>query len=129
MKNDIKNREDVFALISRFYSKVRKNEDIGYFFNASIDDWDEHLEKLTDFWESNLFFKGLYRGNPQKAHVKVDRENNHKIGSEHFGVWLNLWFETIDELFEGELASRAKNNARKMSSHLYLKIFQAREEK
>ncbi|WP_372916715.1 group III truncated hemoglobin [Salegentibacter sp.] len=127
MRNDIQNREDVFSLISRFYSKVRRNEEIGYFFNESIDDWDEHLEKLTDFWESNLFFKGLYSGNPQKAHIKVDRENNNQIGSKHFGVWLNLWFETIDELFEGELANRAKNNARKMSSHLYLKIFQARE--
>lgn len=126
MRNDIQNREDVSTLVNRFYSKIRKNPEIGYFFNESIKDWDEHLEKLTDFWESNLFFKGIYRGNPQKAHVKVDRENDHKISSEHFGVWLNLWFETIDELFEGELANRAKNNARKMSTHLYLKIFQSR---
>ncbi|MDR9456628.1 MAG: group III truncated hemoglobin [Salegentibacter sp.] len=126
MRNDIQNREDVFTLISRFYSKVRENPEIGYFFNETITDWEEHLEKLTDFWESNLFFKGIYRGNPQKAHVKVDRKNDNKISSEHFGVWLNLWFETIDELFEGELANRAKNNARKMSTHLYLKIFQSR---
>ncbi len=126
MRDDIQNREDVFTLISRFYSKVRKNPEIGYFFNESIEDWDEHLEKLTDFWESNLFFKGLYSGNPQKAHIKVDQEHKHTIASEHFGIWLNLWFETIDELFKGELANRAKNNARKMSSHLYLKIFQAR---
>ncbi|HEY9185326.1 MAG TPA: group III truncated hemoglobin [Salegentibacter sp.] len=126
MRDDIQNREDVFTLISQFYSKVRKNPEIGYFFNETITDWEEHLEKLTDFWESNLFFKGLYRGNPQKTHVKVDRENNNRISPEHFGVWLNLWFETIDELFEGELANRAKNNARKMSTHLYLKIFQAR---
>ena len=126
MKYDIQNREDVFKLVTRFYSKVRQNPNIGYFFNESIEDWDEHLAKLTDFWESNLFFKGIYHGNPKKAHIKVDRENHNKISSEHFGVWLNLWFETIDELFEGELANRAKNNARKMSSHLYLKIFQSR---
>lgn len=127
MQGDITNREDVFLLVSSFYKKVRKNPDIGYFFNEVIEDWDAHIIKLTDFWESNLFFKALYKGNPQKAHVKVDQENNQKISSYHFGIWLNLWFETIDELFEGELASRAKTNARKMSSHLYLKIFQARE--
>ena len=127
MKNDIKTREDVFMLVSGFYTKVRKNPEIGYFFNNVITDWDEHLQKLSDFWESNLFFKATYAGNPQKAHVKVDRENDQSVTSYHFGIWLNLWFQTIDELFEGELAERAKTNARKMSSHLYLKIFQARE--
>lgn len=127
MKNDIKTREDVFRLVSGFYKKVRQNPEIGHFFNNSITDWDEHLEKLTDFWESNLFFKAKYTGNPQTAHVKVDRENDNRIGAEHFGVWLNLWFETLDELFEGEVANRAKNNARKMSSHLYLKIFKERQ--
>ncbi len=45
---------------------------------------------------------------------------------EHFGEWINLWLETIDEHFAGELANRAKNNARKMASHLYLNIFEAR---
>ncbi len=127
MPADIKTREDVFLLVSGFYKKVRKDPEIGHFFNEVIRDWDTHIEKLTDFWESNLFFKALYKGNPQKVHVRVDQENNQEISSYHFGIWLNLWFATIDELFEGELANRAKNNARKMSSHLYLKIFQARE--
>ena len=127
MSGDIKTREDVFLLVSGFYKKVRQNPEIGHFFNEVIQDWDAHLEKLTDFWESNLFFKALYTGNPQKVHVKVDQENHQEISSYHFGIWLNLWFETIDELFEGELANRAKNNARKMSSHLYLKIFEARK--
>ncbi|HKL34802.1 MAG TPA: group III truncated hemoglobin [Salegentibacter sp.] len=127
MSVDIKTREDIFSLVSGFYKKVRKDPEIGHFFNEVIEDWDAHLEKLTDFWESNLFFKALYKGNPQKVHVMVDQENNQEISSYHFGIWLNLWFETIDELFEGELANRAKNNARKMSSHLYLKIFQARK--
>ncbi|APS37804.1 MULTISPECIES: group III truncated hemoglobin [Salegentibacter] len=129
MKNDIKTREDVFLLVSGFYKKVRQNPEIGHFFNEVIKDWDAHFEKLTDFWESNLFFKATYKGNPQKVHVKVDQENNQEISNYHFGIWLNLWFETIDELYEGELANRAKNNARKMSSHLYLKMFQARENK
>lgn len=127
MKNDIKTREDVFLLVSEFYKKVRLNPEIGPFFNQVIKDWDEHLEKLTSFWESNLFFKATYKGNPQTTHIKVDQENNQQVNAKHFGVWLSLWFATIDELFEGELANRAKNNARKMSSHLYLKIFQARE--
>ena len=49
MKEDLKERADINKLVVTFYSKVRKNEEIGYFFNNTIQDWDEHLEKLTDF--------------------------------------------------------------------------------
>ncbi len=126
MKQDIRNRNDVYLLVSKFYEKVRRNEEIGYFFNNTITDWDQHFEKLTDFWQTNLFFSGNYRGNPVKAHNNVDEINDNKISEYHFGIWLNLWFATIDELFEGELAQRAKNNARKMSTHLFLKIYQNR---
>ena len=127
MQDDLKERADIKKLVVSFYSKVRKNEEIGYFFNNTIHDWDEHLEKLTDFWESNLFFTGSFQGNPAVAHVQVDREHNNSITEYHFGIWLNLWFQTIDELFQGEMAERLKHNARKMSTHLFLRIYQGRQ--
>jgi len=124
--NDIKNREDIKLLVTTFYSKVRESKEIGHFFNDTITNWDEHLEKLTDFWESNLFFKAKFKGNPAKVHIKLDHKYHKGIQMEHFGNWINMWFETIDSLFEGENANRAKHNARKMASHLYLTIFEAR---
>lgn len=127
MKNDLKKRSDVNKLVVSFYSKVRKNEEIGYFFNNTIKDWDTHFEKLTDFWESNLFFTGSFQGNPGIAHAKVDMQHNNSITEYHFGIWLNLWFQPINELFEGEMAQRLKNNARKMSTHLFLRIYQNRQ--
>ena len=128
MKNDIKTKEDVFLLVSTFYEKVRKDKTIGYFFNNAIKNWDEHLDRLTTFWESNLFLKGKYQGDPLVTHAKVDKENNNSITELHFGIWLNLWYQTIDELFEGDYAENAKRRARKMSTFLYLKIFEARQE-
>jgi hemoglobin len=125
MKNDIKTKEDVSLLVSTFYSKVRTNEILKPFF-ISIEDWDKHLDKLIIFWESSLFLKTKYYGNPLEAHIKVDQAHNNTITQEHFGIWMNLWFETIDELFEGEYANMAKNRARKMSTFLYLKLFEAR---
>lgn len=123
---DIKTREDVFLLVSSFYDKVRKNDLLGPFFNGKIKDWNEHLERLTTFWESSLFLKTKYYGDPLEAHVKVDRESGNKINELHFGIWLNLWFETINEHFEGENAENAKRRARKMGTFLYLKIFESR---
>ena len=73
-----------------------------------------------------MFLKTKYYGDPLKAHVKVDAIHNNSITELHFGLWLNLWFQTIDELFEGDYAENAKRRARKMGSFLYLKIFEAR---
>ncbi|UGU14655.1 group III truncated hemoglobin [Sinomicrobium kalidii] len=124
---DIQNREDIFKLVSSFYKEVRQHREIGPFFNETITDWDGHLEKLTDFWESNLFHRGKYKGNPREAHIGVDKKFDHTVDIKHFGEWLTLWFTTIDGLFAGELAERAKNNARKMSTHLFMEIYKHRK--
>ena len=131
LKKDIQTRDDVFLLVSSFYEKVRKDEVLGPFFNDAIKDWDAHLERLTTFWESSLFMsrklEQKYSGNPLEIHVKVDKENDHAITELHFGIWLNLWYQTIEELFEGDYAENAKRRARKMGTFLYLKIFEARQ--
>lgn len=127
-KKDIQNREDVFLLVSEFYKKVRTDIVLGPFFNTVISDWDEHIQRLTTFWESSLFLKTRYTGNPLQAHIKVDKDNNNSITELHFGLWLNLWYQTIDELFVGDYAENAKRRARKMGTFLYLNIFQSRNQ-
>ncbi len=129
MKKDIQDREDVFNLVSTFYTKVRRNPEIGHFFNETIKDWPGHLEKLTDFWETNLFMVAKFRGNPMRAHKNVDRNFNHSIEQKHFGEWLNMWFSTIDELFEGERANIAKNRARNMAGNIFMNMYMSREAK
>lgn len=124
----IENREDVRILVHAFYAKIRKHPSLGPIFNASIadDHWPAHLEKLTDFWESNLFGIAKFRGNPPAAHQRMDQKENHSISQTHFGYWLQLWYETIGEMYEGELADRAKNLARRMSTGLFLAIWNGR---
>ncbi|MGB5665825.1 MAG: group III truncated hemoglobin [Maribacter sp.] len=127
IKADIKNREDVSLLVNTFYVKIRKDNILGPIFNSIITDWDSHLTLLTDFWETQLFLKRKYYGNPVTAHQEVDDKMNHTITSEHFGLWLNLWFATIDELFEGDVSWIAKNRAQKMSTMLFMEIFKHRK--
>ena len=125
-KKEIKSKEDVQLLVTKFYEKVKVDATLGPFFDR-IEDWNEHLERLTTFWESSLFLQTKYYGNPIDAHAKADKEHDHKITELHFGIWLNLWYQTIDELFVGETADNAKRRARKMGTFLYLKIFEARQ--
>ncbi|OUL62258.1 group III truncated hemoglobin [Flavobacterium sp. AJR] len=126
MKKQIENREDISLLVNTFYTKIRANTEIGFYFNDMIKDWEEHLEKLTDFWETNLFAVKKYKGNPIEAHNKVDDHFNNQISSHEFGIWLNVWFETLEELFEGENVDTLKRRARKMSTFLYLNMFENR---
>ncbi|NER14028.1 globin [Leptobacterium flavescens] len=129
MKKDIKSREDVFLLITTFYGRIRKDELLGPFFNKHIHDWESHFERLTDFWETNLFFVKKFKGNPLQKHQEVDTAHDHKISEYHFGIWLNHWFQTLDELFEGENTEKAKARARNMGSFMYLQMFKSRSSK
>ena len=127
VKGDINTRNDVKQLVVTFYEKVRRDAVLGPIFNQVISNWEEHFDLLTDFWETQLFLQRKYDGNPVTAHQEVDDKINNSITSEHFGLWLNIWFETIDQLFEGETSWIAKNRAQKMSTMLFLKIFEHRK--
>ena len=120
---DIQNREDVFLLVDTFYKVVREDALLGFVFNQIIQDWESHLEKITDFWETNLFVTiHKYQGNPLDVHVQVDEEVDNQIIQQHFSHWLLLWVNTIDSLFIGEKAQTAKMSARKMGTYLFIKI-------
>lgn len=127
IKKELEKREDIRFLIHTFYAKVREDEMLGPIFNAIVEDWPEHLERLTDFWESSLLLKRSYTGNPAKVHKEVDKQVNNSIGMAHFGQWLHLWLTTIDAHFSGTNAEIAKNRARKMSTQLFLHIYEGRK--
>ena len=96
----IESREDVQLLVNTFYSKIRKDALLGPIFNTHISEalWPDHLVKLTDFWETNLFGVPKFKGNPLQKHAKVDKVADYTINQVHFGKWLQLWVETINEL-------------------------------
>ncbi|KEZ92746.1 MULTISPECIES: group III truncated hemoglobin [Nonlabens] len=123
----LNSREQIALLVNEFYKKVRKNEHLGPIFNSVINDWPAHLNHLTDFWDTSLLRAKSYHGNPIEKHQEVDTAVNHSIEMEHFGIWLQLWFDTIDNYFHGEIAQLAKNRARNMSTFIFLKIFEARK--
>lgn len=127
MKKQIENRTDVEFLVHQFYAKIRADKEIGFYFNTMIKDWDAHLEKLTDFWETNLFAVKKYKGNPHEVHNEVDARFDGKIASNEFGIWLNYWFQTLDEHFEGENVETLKRRARKMGTFLFVSMFEHRK--
>ncbi len=107
----------IAALVDRFYAKARRDPTIGPVFNDAVQDWDEHLRKLCDFWSSVMLTSGRYKGNPMAAHLKLPIEPH------FFERWLQLWRETAAEVFAPELAAGFRAKAERIAESLKLALF------
>ena len=126
MKKDISNRQDIQLLVDTFYIKVKADPIIGFFFTEVIQlNWDVHIPIMYDFWNSILFGKGGYKGNPVLKHVELHQK--HPLENVHFDRWISLFSETVDELFEGNIATLAKSKANTMAQLMLYKIQQSGE--
>lgn len=85
--------------VHTFYARIREDAVLGPIFNAAIDDWDEHLAKLCDFWSSVLLVTGRFKGSPMAAHARTPG-----IELEHFPRWLDLWRRTARDVCRPEAA-------------------------
>lgn len=116
-QKDILNIDDVKQLVNTFYGKVRKDELLAPIFNSRIKDrWPEHLEKMYRFWQTVLLGEQTYFGAPFVPHARLPVEGL------HFDRWVNLFHETVDELFTGEKAEEAKWRGSKMADVFQVKI-------
>ena len=116
-KSDIINLSDIQVLVDTFYGKVRQDELLKAIFEDVIQDrWPEHLAKMYRFWQTVLLGEHTYQGSPfvPHAHLPVDKV--------HFERWIQLFFETVDEIFSGEKAERAKWQGERMAEMFHLKI-------
>lgn len=120
---DIKNREDIERLVNTFYSKVKKDDVIGYIFNDVVRlDWDAHLPVMYNFWETLILNTGDYTGNTMGVHFNVNKMV--ALEEHHFTRWLTLFEETIHELFEGPVADNTLKRARSIASLMQFKMKQ-----
>jgi hemoglobin len=125
MQNDISNRDDIKTLVDHFYTKVRRDETIGYLFNdvAKVN-WEHHLPRMYDFWENIIFQTGTFTGNPMVAHAQLHQKS--PLTPAHFERWLQLFLETVNELFEGEKAELAKQRAQSIATMMQIKVLHAK---
>ncbi|MEP2771447.1 MAG: group III truncated hemoglobin [Fulvivirga sp.] len=121
-KKNIAVLADIKRLVDAFYGRVRQDELLAPIFNDKIgDNWPEHLEKMYRFWQTILLGEHSYYGNPFMPHSKLP------IDEQHFTRWLELFYQTLDEEFEGEKAEEARWRAGKMAEMFQFKLQYYRE--
>lgn len=114
---DLGTREDITRFVDRFYTRVRADGVLGPIFDdiAQVD-WTTHLPRMYDFWESVLFGKALFKGDPLTVHQTVGALI--PLTPDIFDRWIALFHATVDELFEGAMADETKVRALRIADVL-----------
>lgn len=104
---DIQRQEDIELLVRTFYNKVLENPILAPHFEGI--DFEHHFPRMFDFWGFILLGKEGFTGNVFDKHRQLN------VGQEDFDTWLSIFQQTVDSLFEGEIAEKAKSQAALLS--------------
>lgn len=108
--NDLQTLDDCRRLVRTFYRLGGEDSLLGPIFHQRLPaDWEPHLERIARFWATILLGRSIYQGEPMRAHAGMS------LTEAHFARWLSLWGQTVDQLFQGPIATRAKESAQRMS--------------
>jgi len=114
--------ESIERLVHTFYDRVRRDELIGPVFEAQVDDWPEHLDKLCAFWSNAVLRTGRYQGRPMQKHLRLP------IEAAHFDRWLALFRATAAEVMPPEGAAIFTDRANRIADSFELGIGSVRGE-
>ncbi len=112
----------IHLLVQTFYGRAREDELIGPIFNRTVEDWDEHIGKISDFWSSMFLKTGRYSGAPMRPHLQLSLEGA------HFDRWLQLFEATARDLFPRDLAELFIVRARRIADSFEMGIAATRGE-
>ena len=121
MKPDITTRAHIEQLVTTFYDRVKPNPEIGFIFTGIAHmNWEEHIPIIVDFWETILLDNPIYKKNAMEVHYDLNKK--FPLQKIHFETWLTLFFQTVDELFEGTNADLAKKRAKSIADVMQFKM-------
>jgi hemoglobin len=93
-------RGAIRTFVEAFYRAVALDPELGPIFERRIHgDGDPHLDTMVKFWSAVLLRQMGYQGQPPVVHRAIE-----ELEPEHFGRWLALFAETMEAIFEPELA-------------------------
>jgi hemoglobin len=104
-------------LVAEFYRRVRCDALLGPVFDAAVDDWDQHLSRMRDFWSAVVLMSGRYKGKPVLVHANLPG-----LSPAHFRQWLALFAETARNVCPAKAAALFIDRAGRIAESLQLGI-------
>lgn len=120
-RHDIEGREDCERLVRAFYTQALTDPVIGFIFtDVARLDLEAHIPRITAFWETILLGAQSYGGGAFAPHMHIHLQVPLRRG--HFERWLWLWGTTVDDLFAGPRAERAKAHATRVAAAFHRRL-------
>ena len=120
-KQDIVSRDDLLRLLHAFYKEAIVDDVIGHFFTRVVPlNLEEHIPVIADFWETVLLNGSSYKKNAMIPHIHINQLS--PMEEKHFQRWLQIFNRTVDSLFAGETADRAKQRALSIATMMRIKV-------
>lgn len=120
-REDIHDRADIARLVDAFYRRAFSDPLIGPIFTDVAQlDLVRHIPVFTDFWDTVLFRAGTYRRNALQVHLVLHARV--PLEGAFFERWLEIWTSNVDEHFAGEVAERAKVQAKRIAGSMHRRV-------
>lgn len=118
---DILNTDDIYILVTDFYSKLLLDKSISYIFTDVVKiKLEEHLPILVTFWSQAIFNTGGYFNNLTQIHLDISEKEY--LTPELFDIWLYHFNTAVDENFTGINSDKIKTQALSLSTVMQIKI-------
>ena len=118
---DIETRADCERLVRAFYGKALADPIIGFLFvDIAKLDLEAHVPRIASFWETILLGARSYGGGAFRPHAALHAQV--PLRRAHFDRWVQLWAETVDELFAGPRAHLAKAHAERVARAFHARL-------
>jgi len=114
MNRDIETRADIDRLLVEFYKVIVHDPEIGHHFDQL--DLDPHPPILRNFLGKGPFCHAVLFQNPPPLNKKLHERL--PLQPEHFLRWVEVFSQTVESLFVGEMADLAKSRARAIADSL-----------
>lgn len=122
-KPDIATPEDIDNLVATFYEGLLEDNLLGPIFQyvAKVD-LKHHLPIIAAFWKGILLGADGYKRNTFEPHRLLHGKVS--LTDAHFAHWLKHFNDTVDALFEGAVANKAKQRAQQIAQTMQAKLYQ-----
>jgi len=120
---DIQNQDDLYFLVNEFYKKLLADDKISYIFTDVVKiKLEEHFPILVTFWSQAILGTGGYTNNLTQIHLDLNAKEY--LSPELFTIWLNHFYNAVDDNFIGEKAEQIKTQALSIANIMQIKITQ-----
>ncbi len=109
--------EQIDAVMSAFYTRIRAHAVLGPIFASRISDWPKHEAKIGGFWKKAILHEQGYEGNPMMVHLGIP-----EMRAEHFDHWLALFDEVLTQKLPAPSAASFSALAHRIGRGLRLGI-------